>query len=387
METGVLSGLQLTSMFPQLVLENFYIKTRNSLEAGSAKTPYAYVFPVQRDMTKVATLINILRAQGIEVGRLAAPVKSGTESFPAGSYVVKLNQPYGRLAKNLLEKQDYPDPALTTYDDSGWSMGFAFDVDVREIKDSTILAANAPLIGTAEVKGTVAGNGTAALAVAHLGSNNMIAFRYRLKALRMRIADTTFTADGVTFPAGSFIVTGTPAELQAARAQVGALGLTAAALSSLPTVPSHESKVPRVAIYSQWSGTQDLGWYRHAFDQFGIPFDLIYKERVAKGNLKADYDVIIMAVQNVNRAAILAAPAAKPVPYLKSDKNKSLGWSGESPDITGGFGAAGVGAIDQFLDGGGTLITTSQAVRYPIELASRGPWTRRTRWGSTRRSR
>ena len=61
--------------------------------------------------------------------------------------------------------------------------------------------------------------------------------------------------------------------------------------------------MPRVAIYSQWSGTQELGWYRHAFDQFGIPFDLIYKERVKKGNLKADYDVILMAAQNISRDA------------------------------------------------------------------------------------
>ncbi len=368
METGVLSGLQLTSMFPQLVLENFYFKTRNSLEAGGKQAPYGYVIPVQRDMTKVATLVNILRAQGIEVGQLSAAVKSGTETFPVGSYLVKLNQPYGRLAKNLLEKQDYPDPALTTYDDSGWSMGFAFNVDLREIKDSTILAANAPLIKTAEVKVPIVGSGTAGLAVAHYGSNNMITFRYHLKSVKMKIAEAAFTAEGVNFPAGSFIVTGTAADLQAARAQVDQLGLTAAALSALPSVSSHDAIVPRIAIYSQWSGTQELGWYRHAFDQFGIPFDLIFKERVAKGNLKADYDVILMAAQNINRAAVLAPPAAKPVPYMQSDKYKSLGVYGSSPDITGGFGAAGVDAINKFLDGGGTLITTLQAVRYPIEF-------------------
>ncbi len=34
METGVLSGLQLTAMFPNLVLENFYTKTKNSIEQG-----------------------------------------------------------------------------------------------------------------------------------------------------------------------------------------------------------------------------------------------------------------------------------------------------------------------------------------------------------------
>jgi hypothetical protein len=37
--------LQLTSMFPNLVLQNFYIKTKNSLEDGKSKAPYGYVLP------------------------------------------------------------------------------------------------------------------------------------------------------------------------------------------------------------------------------------------------------------------------------------------------------------------------------------------------------
>ncbi len=367
METGVLSALQLTAMFPNLVLQNFYIKTRNSLEAGKTQAPYGYVMPVARDMTRVATLVNILRAQGIEIGTLQAETTIGADKFPAGSYVIKLDQPYGRLAKNLLERQDYPDPALTTYDDSGWSMGYAFNVDVKEIKDKAILSAATTPVKTAEVKGTITGTGTAGIAVAHLGSNNMISFRYRLKNVPMRIAEHEFTAEGITFPAGSFVISGT-SDLAAVKSAVESLGLTGAALTSLPTVAMHDGDVPRVAIYSQWSGTQELGWYRHAFDQFGIPFDLIYKERVEKGDLKKDYDVILMAAQNLGRTAVLAPRAAKPQPYQKTDKLKFLGMYGESADISGGFGQAGVDAIDKFLDGGGTLITALQAVRFPIEF-------------------
>ncbi len=368
METGVLSALQLTSMFPNLILENFYVKTKHSLEAGSTKAPFGYVFPVQRDMTRVAALINVLRAQGIEVGTLNADVTVGTDKYPAGSYLIKMDQPYGRLVKNLLERQDYPDPALTTYDDSGWSMGYAFNVDVKEVKERSILSAATSPVKTAVVRGKVTGNGTAGLAVAHYGSNNMISFRYRLKNIPMKIAEAQFSAEGVTFPAGSFIVTGSAADLQAARGQIEALGLSAAALTAVPTVATHDANVPRVAIYSQWSGTQELGWYRHTFDQFAIPFDLIYKERIAKGNLKNDYDVILMAAQNINRAAVLAPPAARAQPYQKTDKFKFLGMYGESADISGGFGQAGVEAIEKFLDGGGTLITTLQAVRFPIEF-------------------
>jgi hypothetical protein len=368
MQTGVLSALQLTSMFPNLVLENFYVKSRNSLEEGRTKGPYAYVFPVQRDMTRVMTLIGILRAQGIEVGRLSADYRSAADTIKAGSYLVKLDQPYGRLARNLLEKQDYPDPALTTYDDSGWSMGYAMNVETKALGDKTILDAKVTPVEKPEWRGQVTGSGTTGLAVAHYGSTGMITFRYRLKQLNMQVAEQSFTAEGINFPAGSFIVTGSPAELQSVRKEVEGLGLTAAALTSAPSVKTHVADVPRIAIYSQWTGTQELGWYRYAFDKFEIPFDLIYKERVAKGNLRADYDVILMAAQNVNRTSVLAQPAAKPVPYQTSEKYKFLGVYGETADMTGGFGPAGVQAFEQFLEGGGTLITTLQAVRFPIEF-------------------
>jgi hypothetical protein len=367
MQTGVLSGLQLTAMFPNLVLENFYTKTKNSLEQGRNTPPFGYVIPVQKDLTRPAELVRILRAQGIEVGQTTSEVKVGDTSFGAGSYIIKGGQPYWRLAKNLLEKQDYPDPALRTYDDSGWTMGYAFNVDVKEIRDKAVLDVNAPLLKTDGVKGKVTGSGTAALVVAHYGSNNMITFRYKLRNAAMKVAEKSFTVDNNELPAGSFILT-SPADIQAARPIVEQLGLTAVALSSAPTVATHDADVPRVAIYSQWSGTQELGWYRHAFDQFGIPFDLIYKERVKKGNLKGDYDVIVMAAQNISRAQVLTSPAARPQPYQKSEKYKFLGMYGETADTSGGFGQEGIDAFKAFLEAGGTLITTDSAVRFPIDM-------------------
>ena len=56
MQTGVLSSLQLASMFPTTIVENFYVKTRNSIEDGRTKAPFGFVIPVQRDMTRVAEL-------------------------------------------------------------------------------------------------------------------------------------------------------------------------------------------------------------------------------------------------------------------------------------------------------------------------------------------
>ena len=210
------------------------------------------------------------------------------------------------------------------------------------------------------------GRGTAGLAVAHLGSNYMIAFRYKLRTTPMKVAEKSFTADGVEFPAGSLIIEGPPAA--AAKAAIEELGLTAAALSALPTVPMHDAPAPRIAIYSQWTTTQDLGWYRLTFDNFGIPYDLIYKEQVKQGDLRAKYDVIVMAAQNITRQAALQAASSRPQPYQKSDKYKFLGTYGETADMSGGFGQEGVDAFAKFLEGGGTLIAAAGAARFPIEF-------------------
>jgi zinc carboxypeptidase len=367
METGVLSGLQIASMFPDLVLQNFYTKTQHSIDAGKTEPPYGYIIPVTRDMTRAATLVNILRAQRIEIGQAAKEIKVQEGTFPAGSYVIKRDQPYGRLAKNLLERQSYPDPNLTTYDDSGWSMGLAMLVDVKEIKDKAILDAAVTPVTEAVAKGRMTGSGSAGIAVAHYGSNNMIAFRYTLKNVPMRIVEKSFTADGVEFPPGSFFIP-SGGDVAGVKSAVEQFGLTAAALASAPSVAMHDADPPRIAIYSSWSGTQEIGWYRYTFDRFGIPYDLIYKERVRKGNLRADYDVIVMPTQTANRQAVFAAPAAHPVPYMKTEKYKFLGMYGESPDITGGMGGEGVDAFARFLDAGGTLICTGEAVKFPTEL-------------------
>jgi hypothetical protein len=367
METGVLSALQLTAMFPGTVVENFYIKTRNGMEAGKSKAPYAYILPKRRDMTRAVEMVRILRVQRIEVGVATAPITVGDSTYAAGSYVIKLDQPYGRLAKNLLEKQQFPDARLTTYDDSGWSMGWAFNVAVREITDSTVLKVATTPATDAGPKGTTVGEGKAGIAVAHLGSNNMIAFRYALRDVPMQITEKAFIVDSVEFPAGTFLVTDAKAAARV-RAAVEQYGLTAKALNQLPPIGTHAADLPRVAIYSQWSGTQELGWYRLTFDNFGIPYDLIYKERVMKGKLKEQYDVILVAQQNLSKTTVMQAKGATPIPYKKSEKFQFLGMYGETDDMTGGMGQAGVDAFADFLAKGGTLIATGDAMRLPIDF-------------------
>jgi hypothetical protein len=250
-----------------------------------------------------------------------------------------------------------------------------------------VLDVAAPLVKTVTLQGEVLDwigscDGVVQNVVLHHGSNNMITFRYRMKNMPMQVTEKSFTTNGHEVPAGSFVmahpasgaagvrserISGLYERTDVQRAAVD-LGLTSALICGIPTVPMHEADAPRVAIYSQWNGTQELGWWRHAFDQFGIPYDLIYKERVKRGNLQADYDVIVMAAQGISRAQVLSPPGARPTQYVKSDKYKFMGMYGESVDTTGGFGQEGVRAFEQFFEAGGTLIAADSAVRFPIDF-------------------
>jgi Zinc carboxypeptidase len=368
-QTGVLSGLQLAAMFPQTVLENFYLKTRNSIDAGKKEPPHAFVLPAgQRDMTRVAFIINVLRLQGIEVGRSIAEIKLKDASFPPGSFVVKAGQPYWRLAKILLEKQNYPDPALRTYDDSGWTMGLMAHAEVKEVADKGILDVAVEPVTQVKVPGSISGAGPH-VAVAHVGSNNFVTLRWRLKDLKAQVIEKSFNAQGREFPPGSLVISVGSAGDRVKKA-VEELGLVAAGLPSPPTVPMHEADLPRIAMFSTWGSTQEVGWVRHAFDKFEVPFDLIFKERVRKGNLRADYDVLLIPNQGNNGKFIVydIPSRGKPIAYTKTDQFKFLGEYGSSEDITGGMGLEGVVEIQKFLDAGGLLMTLGTASYFPPEF-------------------
>jgi len=207
-------------------------------------------------------------------------------------------------------------------------------------------------------------------AVAHHGSNNMVTLRYRLKGLRVLAAEQSFKANGVDYPAGTFLIPGDQSGADGVKAAVEGLGLTGAALDAMPSAPAHELDLPKLAVFSTWANTQEVGWVRHAFDKFELPFDLIYKERIKKGALRASYDVIVIPNQGRSAKGLVfdVAPRKKPLEYKKSEQFQSLGGYGESDDIAGGMGLEGATEIQKFVDDGGLLVTLASASFFPAEF-------------------
>src|SRR5690606_21976670 len=130
-------------------LRNFYDKGKRSIEKPRESGPAAYVFAADEKRSGAqARLLRIMQLQHVEVSRLdsAATVDepgqtnetgketgdvAGKHRFPAGSYVVRMDQPYSRIADTLLDRQYWSpkDKYDTPYDDTGWAMGDLFDVD------------------------------------------------------------------------------------------------------------------------------------------------------------------------------------------------------------------------------------------------------------------
>jgi hypothetical protein len=366
METGVLTSLQLASQFPQQLVGSFYRMSVDSVNAGRTRPPYGFVIPAgQVDQPRVAQLVNLLRLQRIEVGQISAPLHLREGEMPAGSYIIKCDQPYGRLAKILLEKQVYPDPKLMAYDDTAWTMGLMMQVDVVATADKAVLDAPANLIDTVTLSGSAGTAGARAYIVADNGSNELAELRYLLKDTPVSIADAAFTLQGQTFPAGSFIFrAGAYGKLAKT---LPALGLDAVGVDSIPDVPSHEASLPRLAVYSTWGETQNVGWVRYAFDQLHTDYHLIFKDDVRRGNLRKQYDVILIPSQGGSASGLVfdIPMRWKALPYTSTPQSRSLGEYGSSEDIRGGMGLPGVEELRKFVEQGGLLITLGDASAMP----------------------
>ena len=371
MQTAVLSALQYASSFPDVIVENFYRKSRNSVEAGKKEAPYAYIVPAgQNDLTRVDLLLSLLQRQGIEISKATVSSTLSDGTYAAGPYVIKRNQPYGRLVKTLLEKQTFPDPALRTYDDTGWTMGLMLQVEVKPTADKNVLEAPVTRVTDLSRTGTV--NGPAAPAtwvVAHHGSNDMVRLRLALGAgTDVKAARVAFKVDEVTYPAGSFLI---PASAGATFTDaVKRLGLEATGLAATPEVATTPVDLPRLAMFTTWGRTQEVGWVRHAFDTFGIPYELIYKERIRKGDLRPAYDVILVPNQATTGKSLVYDVERKtgPLAYRKDPQFPTLGTYGETDDVTGGMGLEGVIELQKFVDDGGVLITLGASSYMPAEF-------------------
>jgi hypothetical protein len=366
MQTGVLASLEMVAHNGPIFLENFYKKGVNSLNAGIEKPPYAFVIPKeQTDRRSANHLLNVLRMQGIELHLSDKSQGYGKTDVEKGDVLVKLDQLYGALAKNLLEIQRFPkqDAEVPPYDDVAWTMGLMLGVTVHAVADKDILSHPSTLLDrdTTFLLPEKLPRGGRVWVIGNHGQQALGPVRFALGDERVLVAEEAFESGKETYPAGSLLFDLEKNDREKLSQVLGESLLKVTSLKKLPEVKTHELDLPRLAVLHTWTDTQNAGWVRYSFDVADIPYTLLEKERLRKGNLREDFDVILMPSPGgrTSLAQLISGIDKKwaPLPYKTTQETPNLGHILSSEDVTGGFGFEGMAALEEFVTSGGTLIT------------------------------
>ena len=372
METGVLAALQFAARNRSEMLHNFWRRGQNAVRKGETEKPYAIAIPEkQDDKRRLARLVNLVREHGIEVNRATEAFKVKEGDYPAGTFVVRLDQPYRGFALDLLTPQKYPaDKApFDAYDDVAWALPVALGIETKPIEDESVRSVKlSPVTEKVAYKGQLAGDAGVYL-VRDSGQETLLAARVRLAGFKVEAAEKAFSSGGKDYPAGSWIVTG-QAGLRSALENVAAdLAIDVDSAASAPDVKRHVVDLPRLAVLQAWSDTQSAGWVRMIFDDEKVPYTLIMDEDVRRGGLRERFDLILYP--DTGRAlkdiAIGIDPRHSPLAFTKTPQFPSHGTPTSTADMTGGFGWTGIQNIEEFVRKGGVLVTLGGATTLPLD--------------------
>jgi hypothetical protein len=281
-EAGALALLTNAARNRPYWLQNFYRINERAVN-GWAQWPAAWVIPAdQANKSGVAYALRILTMGDVEVQRATQAFTSNGRTYPAGSYVIPMQQPYASFAQTLLEVQKYPDlreypngPPKRPYDVTAHTLPLLMNFEAQPIpkwETKPQLSARLPIQN----------------------------FAFEL-----------------------------PAALRGRNA-------------------------PRIGLYKGWSESMESGWTRWTLDQHGLVYDTVKDTRMRAGNLKRDYDVILIQTHSVSALKNGRSADRYPIEYA------------------GGLGTAGVEAIKQFVMDGGRLITIEESTEFAIELFGLG---------------
>jgi len=140
-------------------LEQFWLLGKRAVAKATTEGPAAYVFDgAQKRQANLRDLMDLLREDGIEVDTADQPFTIKSEwppktedkkaddkkkektalEFARGSFIVRMDQPYSRLADTMLDVQ-YVRGNEQVYDDTGWTLGYLKNVEFKRIVNPDVL--------------------------------------------------------------------------------------------------------------------------------------------------------------------------------------------------------------------------------------------------------
>ncbi len=331
---------------------------RRAVARGEAGGPYAYLIPMdQPDPARVAVLANTILGAGVEMFRATEPFEADGRSYPAGTLVIPMAQPFRAHVKDLLERQDYPDrreypdgPPLAPYDVAGWTLGLQMAVDVRQV-DGRFAFEGEPVRVVAVEPGVVHGAGSQRVLTNRANMESRTIADALALGAHLWVAREPVEAGGERLPAGSVVLDhpGNPAQLDSlVAAHVRAYGYEAWAAEGLEPGGAVQQGLPRIGLYKPWTASMDEGWTRWVLEQHGIPYISVTDADIRSGGLGERYDVLVLP--DVGDSSIVNGRSHTSVP----------------PEFAGGIGEEGARHVADFVRAGGVLVALDASSTFAI---------------------
>ncbi|MGW2839470.1 M14 family zinc carboxypeptidase [Streptomyces sp. NPDC001493] len=341
------SGLEAVAYDTYNWLYNSY---RVGLKAVTGTSPYAYVIPAgQRDPQAVLDALEIFHLGAVEIHQARAAFTADGKRYPAGSYVIHLQQPYAGFAKTLLEVQEYPQllqypggPPQRPYDTTAQTLpmllGFEADLITAEFSaDTRLLSAVKPPVVTAPSRPPATG----AYAI---GPESYGVFRIVSELQKQDIptfrAASGFTDGGRAYPAGTFLVPPSERARKILDSGSKSTGIPVSTLGEVPSVAGFRLKPGTKIGLLKPPDNMPSGWLMWVFDQYGVNYSVVEADDYA--DLAGRFDAIVMP-DGVSKNSIVNGLSSTKYP-------PEWAWAF-------GVGTTGWSQLHDFVTGGGTLVS------------------------------
>lgn len=331
------------------------------------------------DRVKSAEMIEVLRLSNVEAKVATAAftsasartylekdAKPASRRFPAGSYIIDLDQPQRAYIKAVMEQDTQQDKAFIEdnmarfrrnqmrgkgqpkedygfYDITAWSMPLSFGVDAYwtdetgNIPSTTVAADHLE----SQKRGGVSGRASIAYVVPYdTDSTGAFIIRLLQNGFRVAVATRPLNAGGRNWRAGTFVirVSRNPDQIHEAVARWSRdMGVNVTAVNSGYSDQGDTSvggeyvislRPPRIAIAADEGVTQEsYGSIWWTFQKHGIRFTPMTLASI-RGGAARGYNVVILPDGNTNR-------------------------------LMAGLGTGGINALREIAAGGGTVVTMS----------------------------
>jgi hypothetical protein len=298
------------------MLRNFYLVGRRATERRS---PYAFVISrEQLDPGSSWKMLELLSYGMVDIDRAVSDFEAGGKRYAAGSYVIRMQQPYSGYAKTLLERQHYPD--LRTY--PGGPPKRPYDVTAQTL----------PLL-MGVTTDTVERPFEASLEPART-------FDFKLSSAA---------------PEGAWPASDVDSWRQVNRLWSQGAGVWRDAVAGDFFSRANGSpniaplKRPRIGLYKSYVPAMDEGWTRWLLEDFGFAYNSVSNPEIEAGHLRDRLDVIVFPDQTANSITEGFARGTMPDEYV------------------GGLDDKAAANLKQFAQEGGTLVFLNRSTAYAVE--------------------